>query len=90
MTHFPLLTVTTFLPLAGAAMIVLLGREHLARWIALATTLATTTTKLGVGAGRPACQKNHQGCENSAKDTWMRRHGVTSFLYARPSRQAKI
>jgi NADH-quinone oxidoreductase subunit M len=41
MTHFPLLTVTTFLPLVGAAVIMLCGRERLARWIALATTLAT-------------------------------------------------
>ena len=36
---YPVLTVTTFLPLAGAAAIILLG-DRLARWIALATTLA--------------------------------------------------
>jgi NADH-quinone oxidoreductase subunit M len=40
MTPYPILTATTFLPLAGAAVIFLLG-ERLARWIALATTLAT-------------------------------------------------
>lgn len=40
MTTYPILTVTTFLPLAGAAVILLLG-DRLARWIALATTLAT-------------------------------------------------
>jgi len=39
-TAYPVLSVTTFLPLAGAAVILLLG-ERLARWIGLATTLAT-------------------------------------------------
>jgi NADH-quinone oxidoreductase subunit M len=38
---YPVLTATTFLPLAGAAIILLSGSERLARWIALATTLAT-------------------------------------------------
>ena len=41
MTAYPLLSATTFLPLVGAVLILLLGRERLARWIALATTLAT-------------------------------------------------
>ena len=41
MTNYPVLTITTFLPLAGAALIFLLARERLARWIALATTVAT-------------------------------------------------
>ena len=41
MTEYPVLTATTFLPLAGAAVIMLCGRERLARWLALATTLAT-------------------------------------------------
>ena len=41
MTAYPVLTTTTFLPLVGAALILLLGRERQARWIALATTLAT-------------------------------------------------
>ena len=41
MTAYPVLTATTFLPLAGAALILLLGSERLARWIALAATLAT-------------------------------------------------
>jgi len=40
MNAYPVLTVTTFLPLAGAALI-LPGSERRARWIALATTLAT-------------------------------------------------
>jgi len=39
-TPYPILTLTTFLPLVGAAVILLLG-ERLARWIGLATTLAT-------------------------------------------------
>ena len=41
MIDYPVLTVTTFLPLVGAAAILLVGGERLARWIALATTLAT-------------------------------------------------
>ena len=41
MTAYPLLTVTTFLPLVGAALVLLCGREVLARCIALATTAAT-------------------------------------------------
>jgi NADH-quinone oxidoreductase subunit M len=40
MTAYPVLTTVTFLPLAGAALI-LPGSERFARWIALATTLAT-------------------------------------------------
>ena len=41
MTSYPVLTVTTFLPLVGAALIMFLGSGRRARWIALATTLAT-------------------------------------------------
>jgi NADH-quinone oxidoreductase subunit M len=41
MTDFPLLTLTTFLPLVGATAILLFGVERPARWIALATTLTT-------------------------------------------------
>ena len=41
MTEYPVLTVTTFLPLAGAVVILFLAGERLARWIALGTTLAT-------------------------------------------------
>ena len=40
MTDYPL-TVTTFLPLVGAAAIMLFGSERLARWIALGTSLVT-------------------------------------------------
>ncbi len=40
MTSYPVLTVTTFLPAAGAA-VVLLCTERLSQWIALATTLLT-------------------------------------------------
>ncbi len=41
MTDYAVLTVTTFLPLVGAAAIVLFRTERFVRWIALATTLAT-------------------------------------------------
>ncbi len=40
MTDYPLLTITTFLPLLGATAILVFG-ERLARWIALTTSLAT-------------------------------------------------
>ena len=43
MTTYPLLTATTFTPLTGAAVILVLGSERLAPWIALATALATLT-----------------------------------------------
>ncbi|MAE76710.1 MAG: NADH-quinone oxidoreductase subunit M [Planctomycetes bacterium] len=49
MSDFPVLTVTTFLPMAGAALVMLLGRDRLARWIALVTTLAT------LGVSVPLC-----------------------------------
>ncbi len=41
MTDYPVLTATTFLPIVGAAAILLFAGERYARWIALATTLAT-------------------------------------------------
>ncbi len=41
MTDYPVLTVTTFMPLAGAALVFFLKSDRLSRWIALATTLAT-------------------------------------------------
>ena len=41
MTVYPILTLATFLPLVGAAVILLVGRARLSRWIALATTLST-------------------------------------------------
>ncbi len=41
MIAYPVLTTTTFLPLVGAAFILLFATERLARRIALATTLAT-------------------------------------------------
>ena len=41
MNFYPVLTTTTFLPIAGAALILVFGSERFARWIALATTFAT-------------------------------------------------
>src|SRR3989442_999118 len=41
MISYPVLTTTTFLPVAGATLILLAGSDRLARWIALTTTLAT-------------------------------------------------
>jgi NADH-quinone oxidoreductase subunit M len=55
MTHWPLLSITTFLPLLGALAIMLLrGNEEdtarLARWIALWTSLATFAVSVEVWA----------------------------------------
>ena len=41
MIDYPILTATTFLPLVGAAVILLFGGARRARWIALGTSLAT-------------------------------------------------
>ncbi|MGB7218608.1 MAG: NADH-quinone oxidoreductase subunit M [Vicinamibacterales bacterium] len=45
MTSYPILTVTTFLPLAGVVVIFLLG-DRLARWVALLTTAATLAVSI--------------------------------------------
>jgi NADH-quinone oxidoreductase subunit M len=41
MTDYPIITATTFLPLVGAVVVIVCGSDRLARWLALATTLAT-------------------------------------------------
>jgi NADH-quinone oxidoreductase subunit M len=41
MAAYPVLTTTTFLPIVGAALLLLFGSERRARWIALGTTLGT-------------------------------------------------
>jgi NADH-quinone oxidoreductase subunit M len=41
MTAYPVLTTTTFLPLVGAVLLLVVGSNRLARYIALATTVAT-------------------------------------------------
>jgi NADH-quinone oxidoreductase subunit M len=51
MTPYPVLTATTFLPLAGAVLIFLLGSDRLARWIALLATLATFAVSLPLYRG---------------------------------------
>jgi NADH-quinone oxidoreductase subunit M len=50
MTSYPVLTVTTFLPLLGAVVILLAG-DRLARWIALLTTLATFAVSMPLYTG---------------------------------------
>ena len=45
---FPVLTVTTFLPLAGALLILLIKNDVLIRWLALATTSATFMVSLPI------------------------------------------
>jgi NADH-quinone oxidoreductase subunit M len=41
MTAYPVLTTTTFLPLAGAVLLLVVGSNRLARYIALAITMST-------------------------------------------------
>jgi NADH-quinone oxidoreductase subunit M len=48
MTGWPLLSLVTFLPLLGAAGILLLPKAEEARWIALVTTIATFIVSLAV------------------------------------------
>lgn len=45
---YPILTVTTFLPLAGALIILLLKNAGLIRWISLITAIATFTVSLPI------------------------------------------
>ena len=45
---FPVLTVTTFLPLAGAFLILLIRNDVLIKWIALVTTIATFIVSLPI------------------------------------------
>jgi len=51
MTGYPVLSVTTFLPLVGAAAILLFGGGRRARWMALATTLATLAVSMPLYTG---------------------------------------
>ncbi len=46
MTDVPLLSITTFLPTAGALLLLLAGNDRRARWIALCTTLATLAVSM--------------------------------------------
>ena len=46
MTSYPVLTTTTFFPLAGAVLILLISSERLARGVALVTTLATVAASI--------------------------------------------
>ena len=45
---FPVLTVTTFLPLSGALLILLIRNDMLIKWIALVTTIATFIISLPI------------------------------------------
>ena len=45
---YPILTVITFLPLAGAFVILFLRREAIVKWFALATTMTTFVVSLPV------------------------------------------
>ena len=65
---YPILTTIIFLPLAGAAGILFLGRGQRARWIALATTLAT------LAAMAPLClnfDKMESGLQFFESESWI-------------------
>ena len=51
MSTLPLLSLVTFLPLLGAAAILLMPRAQTARWIALITTIVTFVVSLAVWVG---------------------------------------
>ena len=48
MTAYPILSVTTFLPLLGAALVLFFGGGRRARWIGLLTTLATLASPITI------------------------------------------
>lgn len=68
MTTYPILTATTFLPFLGAAAI-LLCRERLARWIALATTLITLAVSVPLYLG---FDKNSSALQFVESVPWIR------------------
>jgi len=51
MTGYPMLSITAFLPLAGAVLILILGGAGRARWIGLATTVLTLATSVALLGG---------------------------------------
>jgi len=51
MTAYPILTAATFLPLVGAALILLIRSDRVARWMALTTTLATLALSIPLYLG---------------------------------------
>jgi len=51
MTNYPVLTTTAFLPIVGAALILVFGSDRVARWIALGTTLGTFAASMPLYAG---------------------------------------
>src|SRR5438552_14385190 len=51
MTGYPVLTTTAFLPIIGAALILIFGSDRVARWIALGTTLGTFAASMPLYAG---------------------------------------
>jgi len=51
MTGYPMLSITAFLPLAGAVLILILGGARRTRWIALATTVLTLATSVALLGG---------------------------------------
>src|SRR5262245_48969400 len=51
MTGYPVLTTTAFLPIVGAALILLFASDRVARWIALGTTLGTFAASMPLYRG---------------------------------------
>src|SRR5881409_3784101 len=51
MIGYPVLTTTAFLPIVGAALILLFASDRVARWIALGTTLGTFAASMPLYAG---------------------------------------
>ena len=63
MSEYPLLSIMTFLPLAGAVLILILRKQALARWLALGTTLATAAVSIPIHIGFDKSSKGLQFVE---------------------------
>ena len=66
MTSYPVLSAATFLPLVGATLILLLGGGRRARWIALATTIATLAVSAPLFTGFDKSSGDLQFVESTA------------------------
>src|SRR5438094_10282670 len=65
MTGYPVLTTTAFLPIIGAALILLFGSDRVARWIALGTTLGTFAASMPLYVGFDKASNALQFVESS-------------------------
>jgi NADH-quinone oxidoreductase subunit M len=79
MSHFPWLTLITFLPVAGAAVLAVVprSRDRVARWWALGVTLATFVLSVAMMGGYHAGQAGYQLVDRA---TWVKSLHFTYLL----------